>query len=87
MGGGVVAFVFLTAFRAADGTHPLYDVVGPMINGRYGVRTVVTGLSSYPTAWEDFGRSDPGTWMLATWFWLAIAITAFLFAAYRQPER
>jgi hypothetical protein len=32
-------------------------------------------------------RANASVWLLSTWLWLAIAISVFLYASYRQPER
>lgn len=86
MGGGVVAYLFMNALRAADGTRPLAEVVDGVLWGRYGIGTVASGYSPvYGDRWNHV--ADPSVWLLSTWLWLAIAISVFLYASYRQPER
>ncbi|HET7461694.1 MAG TPA: hypothetical protein VFJ82_10605 [Longimicrobium sp.] len=86
MGGGVVAYMFLRMLRMADGTRPLSEAVDSVIWGRYGIATVVSGWSPMPgNHWMH--DANASVWLLATWFWLAIAISVFLYSAYRQPER
>lgn len=86
LGGTVVAYLFLGTLRVADGTRPLSETVNSLVWGRYGLATVVSGLSSDPGhPWMH--DANASVWLLATWMWLAIAITAFLYASYRQPER
>jgi hypothetical protein len=86
LGGTVVGYLFLSTLRAADGTRPLSETVSSVVWGRYGLATVASGLTAEPGhPWMH--SANASLWMLATWMWLAIAITAFLYASYRQPER
>jgi hypothetical protein len=87
MGGTVVGYMFLQAFRAADGSRPLAEMADTVIAGRYGLVTLMSGMSPAPRFEYVVRHADASVWLLSTWMWLAIAITAFLYAAYRQPER
>ncbi|HET7233617.1 MAG TPA: hypothetical protein VFJ16_26630 [Longimicrobium sp.] len=86
LGGALVAYMFMGAMRVADGTRSLFELVNTVIDGRYGLFTVLSGMSRTHGLYSPHVASAP-VWMLATWMWLAVAITLFLFAAYRQPER
>jgi len=87
LGGGFVGWLFLnTGFRAIDATRPLVEGVNALLTGDYGLKTVLTGLVSN----HQLGVAlipDAGAWLTATFIWLAMAVTLFLWAAYRQPER
>jgi len=89
LGGGMVAFMFTGVLRTTDGTRGLWDLVNTVIEGKYGLQTLISGMS--PGSPGEFGsymqNAVASTWLLATWMWAAIAISLFLFAAYRQPER
>ena len=85
LGGAFVGYTFLGALRVAEGTRSLFDTVNVVIAGRYGLGTVVSGLSP---RWHGYGHlgADASTWLAATWLWLAIAVVVFAWAAWRQPE-
>jgi len=86
MGGGMVAYLFLNALRMADGTRPLAELVDGVLWGRYGIGTVATGYSPVDgNRWAH--HANASVWLLSTWLWLAVAISVFLYASYRQPER
>jgi len=89
LGGAFVGYFFLGAFSEVDATEPLGDAVGALIRGHYGLRTVLTGLVHNEQAGDvKFAMiADFGSWLTATWIWLAISISLFLWAAYRQPEQ
>ncbi|HEX8907370.1 MAG TPA: hypothetical protein VF771_21135 [Longimicrobiaceae bacterium] len=86
LGGAFVGYMFLGAMQVAAGTRTLFWLANQVVFGRLGISTVVTGLvRSY--RWENGPYyASAGVWLAATWLWLAIAITLFVFAAYRQPE-
>ena len=86
LGGAFVGYMFLGAMQMADGARALFRLVNTVVFGRMGVSTVVTGLVR-SHRWE-YGayHSSASTWLAATWLWLAIAVTLFVWAAYRQPE-
>ncbi|HEU4560773.1 MAG TPA: hypothetical protein VFS20_23175 [Longimicrobium sp.] len=89
LGGAFVAYMFLGAVRVAEGTASLFDSVNVVITGTLGLRTVVTGFSPSEYLYHHYGHTtaDASVWLAATWLWLAIAVTAFAWAAFRQPER
>jgi len=89
-GGGLVGYLFLnTGFRAIDATRPLVDGVNAILSGEYGLTTVLTGLvrNGHFRHLGPAMVADAGAWLIATFLWLAMAISVFLWAAYRQPER
>jgi hypothetical protein len=86
LGGGFVGYLFLGALPMGDGTRSLFDVVNTVVTGRYGFTTVISGQS--PVPWRSYAHhADASVWLAATWLWLAMAVTLFAWAAYRQPER
>lgn len=89
MGGALVAYLFAQALRPVDGSFGVAQVANGVIFGRYGIGAVVTGNVS-DRVHDGFGYMPMGPsfagWLLATWLWVAIAISLFLWAAYRQPE-
>jgi hypothetical protein len=90
IGGGLVSYLFLGALRGADGPNALYRLVQDIAFGPLGVSTVISGQMSTRHGWngEYFAYSpNASAWLAATWLWLAIAVTLFVWAAYRQPER
>ena len=89
LGGGLVGYLFLnTGFRVIDATRPLVEGVNALLTGPYGLSTVLTGLSrnEYGGMVKPALIPDAGVWLTATFLWLAVAISAFLWSAYRQPE-
>jgi hypothetical protein len=87
LGFGFVGYFFLGAFRAVDAAVPLVDMVNDLIAGQYGLSTVITGLVRNNGYMGHPLFPHAGVWMTATWMWLAAALSLFLWAAYRQPER
>ena len=90
LGGALVGYLFLNAMQAASGMGGLLRLVNTLMFGPLGISTVVTGES--PMYWHAGGtfvqyHPATSTWMLALWLWLAVAISLFLWSAYRQPER
>ncbi|HEV7588019.1 MAG TPA: hypothetical protein VGO40_07785 [Longimicrobium sp.] len=85
LGFSAVGYFFLSAFRAIDAATPLSDAVDAVVTGQYGLSTVLTGLVE-STKFTGM-KADAGTWLTATFLWLAAAVSLFLWAAYRQPER
>jgi hypothetical protein len=89
LGGGAVAYLFVRALQPVHGASSLAGIVDAVLRGRYGLRTVITGTVSVPVH-EDFGYmpafASAGVWLLATWLWVAVALSLFLWSAYRQPE-
>jgi hypothetical protein len=88
LGGGVVGYFFLNAFRGLDATEPLADTLNAVLAGRYGLTTVLTGLVSNASRYHGgpWMIADAGAWLTATFLWLAAALSLFLWSAYRQPE-
>jgi hypothetical protein len=84
LGGGVVAFFFLGAFRAVEALRPLVDAIGSILSGRYGLFTLLTG-----TVENVMGRMvpDAGAWLASAGIWIIVAVGAFVAAAHRQPEQ
>ena len=87
LGGGFVAYLFLGALRVAEGTRSLFDTLNVVVTGKYGLRTVITGFSPNWPGHYGHLEANASVWLAATWLWLAIAVTAFAWAAFRQPER
>jgi hypothetical protein len=85
MGGAAVGYMFLASLRSADDDSALFTALHGVLYGRFGVLTVVAGRFE-TTLGYGARPAGFGVWMVATWIWLAIAITVFLWAAYRQPE-
>jgi hypothetical protein len=88
MGAAAVGYVFLGAFRPTD--LPRTDVAEAVVSGRYGIFTVLTGLVENRDFLHNLGPvmiPAAAVWLTATFLWLAAAVSLFLFAAYRQPER
>lgn len=89
LGGSAVGFFFLNAFWGVDALRPLVDTIRSLLTGRYGIFTLLTGLV------QNLNRGDTGSWMvpdLGAWLtsvgiWIAVGVGAFLWAAYRQPEK
>jgi hypothetical protein len=95
LGGAAVGYAFLTVLSSNDAPMPVYGTVESVFSGRYGLGTLLSGLSPIPMSEvvPDGGRytylahqAVMGGWMTAVWLWLAIAISLFLWSAYRQPE-
>ncbi|HEX6751803.1 MAG TPA: hypothetical protein VF092_31200 [Longimicrobium sp.] len=90
LGGALVGYLFLNAMQAATGMGALLGLVNTALAGPLGVTTVITGEVPRQVhrsgVFYAYGPSAAG-WMLALWLWLAIAISLFLWSAYRQPER
>ena len=86
IGGAFVGYLFLGALQAG-GMGLLYRLVNEALFGRMGLSTVVTGEGTHPWQYR-YGYHHPSAsvWLAATWLWLAIAVTLFVWAAYRQPE-
>jgi hypothetical protein len=87
LGGGTVAYLFLSAFRGIDGPQLLLDGVDSVLTGHYGLTTLLTGMVRNPVLFEaPMYLTDAGAWLTSVWIWLVAAVAAFLVAAYRQPE-
>lgn len=86
--GGVVGLVFLNAWDAAvQGTTPVHDLLDALWEGRYGLWTLVSGLS--PDVWEEHSWNYVphfGRWVTASALWLGAAASAVLAAARFQPR-
>jgi len=87
LGGAAVGYLFLGAFRAVDAASALTDAVDAVVSGRYGITTVITGLIRHTEYMGHPMLADAGTWLTATFLWLAAALSLFFWAAYRQPEQ
>ncbi|MFL5383191.1 MAG: hypothetical protein ACJ8GN_11790 [Longimicrobiaceae bacterium] len=87
LGLGAIGFFFVNAFRWS--ARPLADAVNSLLGGYYGLTTVLTGLVHHEvrTPHEPWMAPDAGAWLTATFLWMALALTLFLWASYRQPER
>ena len=87
LGLGAVGYVFVDAFYGS--VWPLAESVDSLLNGNYGLTRVLTGLARhhFRHPGERFSSPDVGTWLTATFLWMALALTLFLWASYRQPER
>lgn len=97
IGGAMVGHTFLRALAGSDGALPAWRAVDSVLSGRYGLTTLLSGRAPLfvrranpiygSDAYEYVTRvPNAGVWMTAAWLWLAIAITLFAWAAYRQPE-
>ena len=87
LGGGMVAYLFLGVFRAVDGVSPLVSLIDSVFTGRFGLRTLLTGLAPNPLPHQfPFLVTDLGAWLTSVWIWVVMAVAAFLVAAHRQPE-
>jgi len=81
LGLGAIGYIFLnTVFRWR--TPPLVEAVNSLISGYYGLSTVLTGLVHH-----EYRPPDLGAWLISTSAWLFMALTLFLWASYRQPEK
>jgi hypothetical protein len=87
LGLGAIGFFFVNAFRWS--ARPLADAVNSLLSGYYGLTTVLTGLVHHEVRapGERWMTPDAGAWLTATFLWMALALTLFLWASYRQPER
>jgi len=87
LGLGAIGFFFVNAFRWS--ARPLADAVNSLLSGYYGLSTVLTGLvrPEFRHPGEPHISPDLGAWLTATFLWMALALTLFLWASYRQPER
>jgi hypothetical protein len=87
LGLGAIGFFFVNAFRWS--ARPLADAVNSLLSGYYGLSTVLTGLVHHEVRapGERWMTPDAGAWLTATFLWMALALTLFLWASYRQPER
>jgi hypothetical protein len=87
LGLGAVGYFFLNAFRWS--ARPLVEAVDSLLSGYYGLSTVLTGLVHHEVRLpgEHWMSPDLGAWLTATFLWTALALTLFLWASYRQPER
>jgi hypothetical protein len=87
LGLGAVGYAFVHAFRWS--AQSLVDAVDSLLRGYYGLSTVLTGLvhHRYRLPGEHWMTPDLGAWLTATFLWMALALTLFLWASYRQPER
>jgi len=96
MGGAVVGFFFLAQLSDGREPMPVFSAVESLLTGKYGLGTLLSGLSPVLLTRVDPGSGEAyswvsqqavaGVWMTAVWIWLAAAITLFLWSAYRQPE-
>jgi hypothetical protein len=96
MGGAVAGFVFMAQLSDGKDPIPVFATVQSLLTGKYGLGTLVSGLSPVPHSRVDpvsgeayswvTQQAVAGVWMTAVWIWLAAAITLFLWSAYRQPE-
>ncbi|HVG45700.1 MAG TPA: hypothetical protein VM890_13260 [Longimicrobium sp.] len=87
LGGAAVGYVFLDTFREVDVAKSLTDLVDAAVWGHYGITTVLTGLVRHTGYMGHPLMPDAGRWLTATFIWLATAVSLFLWAACRQPER
>jgi hypothetical protein len=87
LGLGAVGYFFLNAFRWS--ARPLAEAADSLIDGYYGLSTVLTGLvhHRYRFPGEHWMTPDVGAWLTATFLWMALGLSLFLWASYRQPER
>jgi hypothetical protein len=87
LGLGAVGYVFLGEFRWEAA--PLSDTVDSLFSGYYGLDTVIAGLVHHEVRLpgEAWMVPDLGAWLVSAFAWLAMALTLFLWASYRQPER
>lgn len=86
LGGAVVATLFSKAL-AAGSSRSVFEMITAVVDGRYGLYTLVTGRSRLHDI--DYGfalTSNAPVWFSTAWLWLAIAVVAFAFATWRQPE-
>jgi hypothetical protein len=89
LGAGAVAYLFTDVFGEVDATQPLVDGANALIAGTYGLNTLLTGLL-HSDSWQ---RDEPwmtphaAEWLIATSLWMALAVSLFLWSAWRQPER
>jgi hypothetical protein len=87
LGLGGVGYFFLNAFRWS--TPSLVEPVDSLLSGYYGLSTVLTGLVHHEV--QPHGKPwivpDAGAWLTATFLWMALGLTLFLWASYRQPEQ
>ncbi|HSU16517.1 hypothetical protein [Longimicrobium sp.] len=95
IGGAVVGHTFLRALAGPGGDMPLFRAADRVLSGRYGLYTLLSGSAPvHVHKWNDlYGEvnyatrvPNAGVWMVSAWLWIAIAITLFFWAAYRQPE-
>jgi hypothetical protein len=86
LGGTVVGYMFLNALRSPHGSRSIADSVNLVMEGRFGLFTMISGWSPSPVR-HYLQVDNASVWLAATWLWLAIAVVAFAFAAFRQPER
>jgi hypothetical protein len=87
LGLGVIGYFFLNAFRLS--AQPLVEAVNSLIAGYYGLSTVLTGLvhREVRLPGEHWMSPDLGAWLTSTAAWMFMALTLFIWAAHRQPER
>jgi hypothetical protein len=87
LGLGVVGYFFLHAFRWS--ARPLVEAADSLLSGYYGLGTVLSGLVHHEirAPGKHWMTPDAGAWLTATFLWMALALTLFLWASYRQPER
>jgi hypothetical protein len=82
LGLGAVVYIFVDSFRWS--APPLAKAVDALFGWHYGLSTLVTGIVSHE--FRDPGP-DAGAWLTTAFLWMSLALTLFLWAAYRQPER
>ncbi|HEV7588018.1 MAG TPA: hypothetical protein VGO40_07780 [Longimicrobium sp.] len=87
LGGGMVGYLFLGALRGLDATEPITAGINALLQGHLGLTTVLTGLVWEVTPMKHAWLPDAGAWLTATFIWLAVAVSLFFWAAYRQPEQ
>ena len=87
LGMGVVGYIVMEEPRWS--ARPLFEVVDSPLSGHYGLRTVLTGRVHQEVGAPvgHWTTPDIGAWLTATFLWIALGLTLFLWASYRQPER
>jgi hypothetical protein len=87
MGLGAIGYLFLNVIDW--NARSLVEAVNSLLVGYYGLSTVLTGQVHHEirVPGEAWMVSDLGAWLVSTFAWLAIGLTVFLWASYRQPER
>jgi hypothetical protein len=87
LGLGAIGFFFVNVLHWS--ARPLADAVNSLLSGYYGLTTVLRGLVHHEVRapGERWLVPDAGAWLTATFLWMALALTLFLWASYRQPER
>lgn len=97
LAGAAVGYAFLDALSPRHAPIPPLSAVDVVLTGKYGLTTVLSGLSpvlhqragEIDGRWYSWYSHEPvaSVWMTAVWLWLAVAVALFVWSAYRQPER